>query len=90
VKTLILAVNEHLLNFMELVCAGHDSANNLEKMWGRKKRGFNFCNIILNQLTFPFPPCNTISWDPYKKYSLVQKKIEPNSAMKYCRNIIGH
>jgi hypothetical protein len=37
-KTIAMAINKHLLNFMEISFAGHRSS----KMWGRKKRYLEF------------------------------------------------
>lgn len=44
-KTLIMAVDEYLLNFLLLSMVGHRSPNSLEKMMGRKKRLIEFPNL---------------------------------------------
>lgn len=41
-KTIVLAINEHLLHFMKLVKAGHRAYTTLEKMAGRKARFVEF------------------------------------------------
>ena len=88
-KTLVLAINEHLLNFMEISFAGHRSPNTLEKMWGRKKRYVDFLeyryeksDIALSHLQYKF-------MDELLKYNMVQHGIIENSAMKYVQILKG-
>ena len=87
VKTLMLTVDEHLLNFLELVCAGHRSPNSLEKMWGRKKRVIEFLQYNFQAIDIPLATLQYNFIEQYNKFNLVQKKTEPNTAMKYCQSI---
>jgi len=88
-KTLLLSINEHLLNFMEISFAGQRSPNTLEKMWGRKNRYLEFLeyryevsDIPLNKLQYKF-------MDELLKYNMVQHGIIKNSAMKYVQILKG-
>lgn len=82
-KTLIMSIDEHLLNFLELSAAGHRSPNTLEKMIGRKRRYLEFLSwrykqedVSLQILEFGFI-------EQLFNYLLVQKNVVENTAMKY-------
>jgi hypothetical protein len=69
----MMAVDENLLNFLELSASGHRSPNTLEKMNGRKRRYLEFLSwrykieeIPLSTLEFGFI-------DHLFNYLLVQK-----------------
>lgn len=88
-KTLVPAINEHLLNFMEIAFAKHRSPNTLEKMWGRKKRYIEFVeyryetsDMSLNNMQYKF-------MDELLKYNMTQHGIIENSAMKYVQILKG-
>lgn len=85
IKTLILTVNEHLLNFLELASASHRSPNTLEKMLGRKKRIIEFLQFHSNVIDIELSALRFNFMDKYYKFNLVQKKLQPNSAMKHCQ-----
>jgi len=82
-KTLILAVNEHLLHFMELSFAGERSANTLEKMWGRKKRYVDFLQYRYETIDLPLKQLHLKIADQLLTYNITQHALIENSAMKY-------
>lgn len=86
-KTLLLAANEYLLNFMELACAGHRAYTSLEKMWGRKKRLIEFLQYNYQAIDLPLSNLQLKFMDQYKKYNMVQQGLESNTAMKYCQMV---
>ena len=86
-KTLVLAINEYLLNFLQLAFSGNRSPNSLEKMIGRKRRYLDFiayrykvADLPLNQLEYKFIT------DLFK-YLLTHHGVNENTATKYCQCI---
>lgn len=86
-KTLMLAVDEYLFNFLQLAFTGHRSPNTLEKWIGRKRRYLDFLqykfkkpDILLSELEFKF--LNNLV-----NYLLVQHEVGVNTAMKYAQCI---
>ncbi len=86
-KTLVLAVDEYLLNFLQLCMVGHRSANSLEKMIGRKRRLIEFLNYRYNAIDQPLDQLEYQFIDQYYTFLLVQKKVVENTAMKYVQGI---
>jgi integrase len=56
-------------------------------MWGRKKRILEFLQYNFKAIDIPLSSLQFNFMDQFNKFNLVQKKIEPNSAMKYCQSI---
>jgi hypothetical protein len=82
-KTLIMSIDEHLLNFLELSAAGHRSPNTFEKMIGRKRRHLEFLSW---RYKIEDMPLNTLEFGVIEQlfnYLLVQKSVVENTAMKY-------
>jgi integrase len=86
-KTLVLAINEHLLNFLQLCFSNHRSPNSLEKMIGRKHRYIEFIqyrykktDLALQDLEYKFIT------DLYN-YLLTHHKANENTASKYAQCI---
>ncbi|MBC7830080.1 MAG: hypothetical protein H7122_20210 [Chitinophagaceae bacterium] len=83
-KTLVMAVDEYLLTFLQLSFVGQRSPNTLEKMIGRKKRllefltyKFNIIDLSLDKLQYQFI-------DQYYTFLLVQKNVMENTARNRC------
>ncbi|PSL19286.1 site-specific integrase [Chitinophaga ginsengisoli] len=84
-KTLVLAIDEYLLNFLLLAFSGNRSPNSLEKMIGRKNRYLSFIryrykadDLAIEKLEYKFIA------DLFN-YLLVQWGVNENSATKYCQ-----
>ena len=82
-KTMMLAVNEHLLHFMELSFAGQRSANTLEKMWGRKRRFVDFLQHRYETIDLPLKHLQFKMADQLLTFNVTQHAMIENSAMKY-------
>lgn len=82
-KTLMMAIDEHLLNFLELAASGHRSPNTLEKMMGRKRRYLEFMAYRYQQADIPLQTLEFSFVDQLFNYLLVQKQVVENTAMKY-------
>jgi len=83
IKTVMLAVDETLIQFTLMCLGGQRSPNTLEKMWGRKKRYVDFLryryhtdDLALNQVEFKFA-------GQLLTYNISQHGMIENSAMKY-------
>ncbi|MDH7459639.1 tyrosine-type recombinase/integrase [Chitinophagaceae bacterium 26-R-25] len=86
-KTFLLAINEYLLNFLQLCLAGKRSPNSLEKMIGRKKRyqSFIFYRYKKHDLFLEEMQYNFIS--DLHKYQLTHFGVGNNTASKYSQSI---
>jgi integrase len=82
-KTMGLAVNEHLIHFMDMVIGGERRASTLEKMWGRKKRFFDFLAYRYQAMDMPLAKIQFKFLDEILTYNVLQHKMTENSAMKY-------
>ena len=87
IKTLILAIDEYLLHFLQLAIVGERAWTSLEKWIGRKKRYLAFINhrfktsdISLDKLEFKF-------LDELKTYVMMYHNCEENTATKYAQCI---
>jgi integrase len=85
VKTVVLAIDEHLLNFMQLASVGERSPNTLEKMWGRKKRYLEFLEYRYKTIDLPLDKLEYRFMDQLTTYCMVQKQVIENTAMKYAQ-----
>lgn len=86
-KTVLLAVNEHLLHFMELAFAGERSSNTLEKMWGRKKRFIEFLQHRYETIDLPLKKVQYKFMDQRLTYNITEHGLIENSAMKYVQTL---
>lgn len=86
-KTMMLAVNEHLLHFMELAVAGERSPHTLEKMWGRKKRYIDFLQFRYAAIDLPLQKVHFKMTDQLLTYNITEHKMVTNSAMKYVQTL---
>ncbi len=82
-KTFRLALDEFLLNFLQLSFSGHRSFNTIEKWIGRKRRYFEFLTYRYKQDDIPLAQLEYKFCEELYKYVLIQHKIIPNTAMKY-------
>jgi integrase len=82
-KTMGLAIDEHLLHFMNMVIGNERTASTLEKMWGRKKRFFIFLQSRYNAIDLPLADIQFKFLDELLTYNVVEHKMIENSAMKY-------
>jgi len=83
----MLAVNEYLLDFLELVFVDERSPNSLEKLIGRKKRYIEFIqyrykktDLLLNTLEYKFI-------EDFYGYLIKQYELKDVSAGKYAQSI---
>ncbi|MBC7830084.1 MAG: hypothetical protein H7122_20230 [Chitinophagaceae bacterium] len=68
-----MAVDEYLLNFLQLSIVGHRSPNTLEKMIGRKKRLLEFLTYKFNTIDLSLDKLQYQFIDQYYTFLLVQK-----------------
>ncbi len=87
VKTLMLTVNDYLLEFLQMAFTGNPAYTTLEKWMGRKRRYQDFLqhrykveDISLAEMNFSF-----IS--EVFKFMIVQHEVIENTAMKYAQCI---
>ena len=86
-KTLMLAVDEHLLHFLQLAAVGHRSPNTLEKMFGRKRRYIEFLEYRYKAIDIPLHQLEFRFLDQLKNFCMVQKRVIENTAMKFAQCI---
>ena len=82
-----MAVDEYLLNFLQLSMVGHRSPNSLEKMIGRKKRLLEFLAYKRGAMDLPLERLEYQFIEQYYTFLLVQKRVVENTAMKYAQGI---
>jgi site-specific recombinase XerD len=82
-KTLILALNEHLLYFLQMTAADHRSTNTLEKMWGRKRRTLEFLEHRYQTQDVPLSELDVKFCEQFKVYNMTQRKTIENTATRY-------
>lgn len=86
-KTLMMAVDEYLLHFMQMAFTGHRSVNTLEKWTGRKRRYLDFLQYRFKLSDLPLPALEYRLLEDLIKYLLVQHEVSQNTAMKYAQCI---
>ncbi len=84
-KTLVLSINEYLLNFMELAFTGKRSYTSLEKMIGRKKRYLDFLRYRYKAEDLPLASLEYSFITNLYQYLLVHYNVAENTATKYCQ-----
>ena len=84
-KTLVLAVDDYLLNFLELCLVEQRSPNTLEKMIGRKARYLSFLQYRHDVDDIPLKEIEYSFMDELYNFSIISHKNRGNSAMKYCQ-----
>jgi integrase len=82
-KTLLLAMDEHLLHFLQLCATGHRSPNTLEKMVGRKRRVVEFLTYRHKGPDLPFSRLEFKFLDQFKLFLFTQHGVSDNTATKY-------
>jgi integrase len=87
VKTLLLTINDYLLEFLQLAFTGNRAYTTLEKWMGRKRRYLDFLqhrykveDIALADMKYTFI-------GEVFKYMIVQHEVIENTAMKYAQCI---
>jgi hypothetical protein len=83
VKTVVLAIDEHLIYFMKLVKAGHRSFTTLEKMLGRKGRIVEFLTDRFKQDDLPLSQLEYRFIEQLETYCLTTHEMVQNTASKY-------
>lgn len=82
-KTLILAMNEQLLWFLQMASVDKRSAATLEKMWGRKRRVIAFMEARYKTIDMPLSELAPKFLEHFKTYNLVTHKVIENTATRY-------
>lgn len=86
-KTLVLAINEYLLNFLQLAFTGHRSPNSLEKIIGRKRRYLDFISYRYKVADLPLHQLEYKFITDLFNYLLTHHGVNENTATKYCQCI---
>lgn len=86
-KTLIMALDEYLLNFTVLALEGHRSPNTLEKWIGRKKRYLAFLQHKFKTSDIPLVQLEFKYLNDLVKYLYTYHSVNENTAMKYAQCI---
>ncbi|HVU97783.1 MAG TPA: tyrosine-type recombinase/integrase [Puia sp.] len=82
-KTILLATQEYLLDFLQLTLVEQRSWTTLEKMWGRKRRLVEFLEYRFQVMDIPMAELQFKLAGEYLTYNRVQHGMIQNSAMKY-------
>lgn len=83
VKTLMLAINEHLLYFLRMCATDNRSFNTLEKMWVKKRRTVEFLQYRYKVLDIPLSELNGKHCLDFKDYNMTMRRVSNNQATKY-------
>jgi hypothetical protein len=83
IKTLVLAINENILHFLQLVASGHRSPNTLEKMISKKRRYIEFLQYRYEVIDLSLNKLDVRFMEELITYLLVKKEVVQNTAMKY-------
>jgi len=83
IKTVVLAIDEHLIFFMKLVKAGHRSFSTLEKMLGRKGRIVEFLHCRYKQDDLPLSQLEYQFIEHLQTYCMATHEMMQNTASKY-------
>lgn len=86
VKTLTLAINEHLLYFLRMTLSDHRSFNTLEKMWVKKRRTIEFLEYRYKVTDIPLIELSNKHCEEYKVYNMTMRKTSNNTAMRYIQS----
>ncbi|TDW97061.1 phage integrase SAM-like domain-containing protein [Dinghuibacter silviterrae] len=86
-KTMILAVDEHLVNFFDLSFSENRSYTTLERMWGRKRRYVEFLKYRHDTIDMPLDKVQFKMADQLLIYNITQYDMNDNSSMKYVQNL---
>lgn len=84
-KTLVLAIDEYHLNFLQLVSVGKRSINSLEKMIDRKRRFLEFLQFRYKKQDLPLSTLQYKFITDLYNYLLVQHQVNENTASKYAQ-----
>ena len=84
-KTFILAIDEYLLNFLQLAFTGHRSPNSLEKMIGRKRRYLSFILYRYKKADLPLAELEYKFITDLHNYLLIKYRVNENTASKYAQ-----
>jgi site-specific recombinase XerD len=87
VKTLLLTINDYLLEFMQLAFTGNRAYTTLEKWMGRKRRYLDFLQHRYKVEDVPLAEMNYSFIGEVFKYMIVQHEVIENTAMKYAQCI---
>ncbi|GGB26111.1 site-specific integrase [Puia dinghuensis] len=82
-KTVMLGIDELLIQFLQIVLGGERAASTLEKMWGRKNRYVEFLRYRYNVDDIPMHQVEFKLAQQLLTYNISQFKMKENSAMKY-------
>ena len=82
-KTIVLSIDEFLMNFLELVVSGHRARRTLEKIWGRKNRFTSFLKQRYNVDDLPINGLEYKVITEFVKFNLTKFKNQENTGMKY-------
>lgn len=77
-KTVVLAIDEHLIYFMKLVNAGHRSFTTLEKMLGRKGRIVGFLHARYKLDDLPLKDLEYRFIEQLETYCLTTQEMNQN------------
>lgn len=86
-KTLVLAIDEYLLDFLQLAIVGERSENTLEKWAGRKNRYIQFLNYQFKAADIPLVQLEFSFLNDLTKYLMMHHECSGNTAMKYAQCI---
>ena len=86
-KTLILAIDEYLLDFLQLAIVGERSENTLEKWAGRKSRYIQFLNYQFKAADIPLAQLEFSFLNDLTQYLMMHHECCGNTAMKYAQCI---
>jgi len=86
-KTLMLIIDEYLLNFLQLSFTGNRAYTTLEKWIGRKRRYQDFLRYRYKLEDIPLADIEYSFIEEVYKYLLVQHEVIENTAMKYAQCI---
>ncbi|ANI89252.1 hypothetical protein A9P82_08075 [Arachidicoccus ginsenosidimutans] len=84
-KTLLLVIDDFLLNFLQLVTVGQRSANTLEKLIGRKRRYADFMQYRYKKDDFYLTELDYNFISELYNHLIIYYKICANTATKYCQ-----
>jgi len=82
-KTVVLAVDEHLLHFMKMVKSEHRSFTTLQKMLGRKGRLVQFIETRYKQDDLPLHTLEFKFIEQLETFCLTRCQMTPDTASKY-------
>jgi len=87
IKTLMLTVNDYLLEFLQLAFTGNRAYTTLEKWMGRKRRYLDFLQHRYKVEDISLAEMNYSFISEVFKYMIVQHEVIENTAMKYAQCI---